>query len=468
MTLAAAAAIAAAVVLAAVAPALAAPTAPFADRETCTPVGERCAGAPGQAFVQWSSCCGRALQVDCLPHPDADTDGTRWGRFCQDTAAPRTTDMPATTAPPVAASDSAHSPAPAALPAAGGPTAAEAPSKDVKREEGATYAADGRPGLATYRVTQKSTLIPTRYTADASAHVVDGRVVVWASHDLPVTTTAEDETQYMMRDYALFSFSEDMAEVTDHGNVLPIDTVPWVKQMMWAPDAVCRDGMCYLYFPAQDADGIFRIGVATSRSVYGPYTAEPEPIEGSYSIDPAVFVDDDGEAYLYFGGDWGGQLQRWTGGKYDASAQRPTSGPSLKARVARLSKDMRSFVGGVREMTVVDEAGEELEAMDQGRRFFEGSWVHKVGDLYYFSYSTGETHKIVYATGKGPTGPWTYRGEVLSPPTGWTNHHSIAKATDGKWYLFYHDSQASGKTPLRNVKMQELKYDGTQIVPMSP
>ncbi len=150
-------------------------------------------------------------------------------------------------------------------------------------------------------------------------------------------------------------------------------------------------------------------------------------------------------------------------------AQRPTSGTALKPRVAKLSEDMLTFDGDVERMSIVDESGSELEAMDQQRRFFEGAWVHKYEGVYYLSYSTGETHKIVYATSSSPTGPWTYQGEILSPPVGWTTHHSIVKATDDNWYLFYHDSKKSGQTSLRNVKMQKLTYraDGS-IAPMSP
>jgi hypothetical protein len=90
--------------------------------------------------------------------------------------------------------------------------------------------------------------------------------------------------------------------------------------------------------------------------------------------------------------------------------------------------------------------------------------VHKYKGNYYLSYSTGDTHFIVYAMGKSPYGPFTYKGRILEPVLGWTNHHSITEV-DGKWYLFYHDSQVSnGQTHLRNIKHPiELTYneDGT-------
>src|SRR5690606_5096639 len=98
-------------------------------------------------------------------------------------------------------------------------------------------------------------------------------------------------------------------EVTDHGVALDIKDVPWASRQMWAPDAAHKNGTYYFFFPAKDKKDIFRIGVATSNSPSGPFKAEPEPIEGSYSIDPAVY-EDNGEYYMYIGGIWGGQLQR--------------------------------------------------------------------------------------------------------------------------------------------------------------
>src|SRR5690606_38101141 len=97
------------------------------------------------------------------------------------------------------------------------------------------------------------------------------------------------------------------------------------------------------------------------------------------------------------------------------------------------------------------------------RRFFEGAWVHKYNGKYYIAYSTGDTHNIVYGIGDSPYGPFTHQGVILEPVLGWTNHHSIVDF-DGRWYLFYHDSEMSGgQTYLRNVKVAELTYnpDGT-------
>ena len=132
--------------------------------------------------------------------------------------------------------------------------------------------------------------------------------------------------------------------------------------------------------------------------------------------------------------------------------------PALAAKVARLGDDMVSFAEKPKDVVVQDEQGRPITAADNGRRFFEAAWLHKYQDTYYFSYSTGDTHFIVYATSKSPYGPFTFRGRILEPVLGWTNHHSIVEFK-GKWYLFYHDAQASGgQTHLRNIKMTELKH----------
>ena len=117
---------------------------------------------------------------------------------------------------------------------------------------------------------------------------------------------------------------------------------------------------------------------------------------------------------------------------------------------------------------IVDEQGAPLLGGDHERRFFEAAWMHKYDGRYYLSYSTGDTHYINYATGDSPYGPFTFRGRVLEPVQGWTNHHSIVEI-DGGWYIFYHDAQMSNETHLRNVKVAELRYnpDGT-IQPIDP
>ncbi|KAB7763258.1 family 43 glycosylhydrolase, partial [Xanthomonas maliensis] len=223
--------------------------------------------------------------------------------------------------------------------------------------------------------------------------------------------------------------------------------------------AAQRNGRTYLYFPAKRADGRFLIGVAVGERPEGPFVAEPEPIEGAYSIDPAVLADDDGAHYLYFGGIWGGQLQHYRDNHYAAEHDEPADdAAALGPRVARLHPDMTRLAEPSREVLILDADGHPLRAGDHARRFFEGPWVHRHAGRYYLSYSTGDTHLICYATGDSPYGPFTYQGVLLAPVVGWTTHHSIC-AFEGQWYLFYHDSVLSGgQTHLRSMKMAPLQH----------
>jgi len=308
-------------------------------------------------------------------------------------------------------------------------------------------------------------LVSGIFTADPSAHVFNGRIYVYPSHDIEAGVKPDDlGSHFAMRDYHVFSMDAIGGRVTDHGVALDIKDVPWAGRQMWAPDAAEKNGRYYFYFPVKDKQDVFRIGAAVGTNPAGPFKAQPEPIKGSFSIDPAVFKDSDGRFYMYFGGIWGGQLQRWSSGAYKAEDVYPAKNqPALSAKVARLGDDMISFAETPRDVVIQDEQGKPLAAGDNARRFFEASWLHKYKDTYYFSYSTGDTHFIAYATGKTPYGPFTYRGNVLEPVLGWTNHHSIVEF-QGKWYLFYHDAQASGgQTHLRNIKVTELTHraDGT-------
>lgn len=306
-------------------------------------------------------------------------------------------------------------------------------------------------------------LIRHMYTADPSAHVFNGKIFIYPSHDIEAGIPFDDlGSHFAMEDYHVLSMDHIGGDVTDHGVALHVKDVRWAEKQMWAPDAAYHNGKYYLYFPAKRSDGIFQIGVATGNSPAGPFTPEPAAIKNSYSIDPAVFPDDDGKFYMYFGGIWGGQLQLYRGNKYEPEFAEPLPNENaLGPRVAMLTNDMKQFAETVKEIIILDEQGLPLLAGDHNRRFFEASWMHKHKGKYYFSYSTGDTHYICYATGDNPYGPFTYQGRILSPVVGWTTHHSIC-LFEGKWYLFYHDSSLSkGVTHLRSIKMTELFYDET-------
>lgn len=309
------------------------------------------------------------------------------------------------------------------------------------------------------------------YTADPSAHVFDGKIYIYPSHDIDAGDAFDDlGSHFAMEDYHVISMDNPTATAVDNGLALHVKDVAWADKQMWAPDATEKDGTYYLFFPAKDYDGIFRIGVATSNSPTGPFIPQPAAIKESFSIDPAVFKDEDGSYYMYFGGIWGGQLQRWRTGTFKSEeAESPVAflpqdhEPALCPKVAKLSNDLLEFAETPKDLVIVDENDKPLLNGDKDRRFFEASWMHKYNGKYYFSYSTGDTHFICYAIGDNPYGPFRYAGRILEPVVGWTSHHSIC-SFDNTWYLFYHDSSLSkGVTHLRSIKITELKHndDGT-------
>ncbi|MFD2943429.1 glycoside hydrolase family 43 protein [Flavobacterium notoginsengisoli] len=310
-------------------------------------------------------------------------------------------------------------------------------------------------------------LVSHMYTADPSAHVFNGKIYIYPSHDIDAGIPFNDNGDHFgMEDYHVFSMEDISSEVVDNGVALHVDDVAWAEKQMWAPDAANKKGKYYLYFPAKRANGIFQIGVAVSDSPVGPFVPEKDAIKGSYSIDPAVFEDQDGKHYIYFGGIWGGQLQKYRNNIYDDNNEEPLAKEkALGPIVALLRDDMLEFAEEPKEIKILDENGNEILAGDNDRRFFEASWVHKYKEKYYFSYSTGDTHFICYAIGDNPYGPFTYQGRILNPVVGWTSHHSICEV-EGEWYLFYHDSSLSkGVTHLRSMKVTKIDYleDGSII-----
>lgn len=307
-------------------------------------------------------------------------------------------------------------------------------------------------------------LFPQDYMADPSAHVFEGKIYIYPSHDWESGIAENDNGDHFnMKDYHVFSLDEVDGPITDHGVVLAAENIPWSGRQLWDSDVAFKNGKYYLYFSLKDQNDIFRLGVAVSDKPYGPFIPQENPIKGSYSIDPCVF-EENGEYYIYFGGIWGGQLQRYRNNKALESAAFPADNePALCGKVARLRNDMLEFAEEPRDVVILDENGQSITQGDTDRRFFEASWMHKYNGKYYFSYSTGDTHLLCYAIGDNPYGPFIYKGVILTPVIGWTTHHSIVEYK-GKWYLFHHDSAPSGgRTWLRSMKVVELEYnpDGT-------
>ena len=337
---------------------------------------------------------------------------------------------------------------------------AKTPAATARAAKAEPRSPDGKRYLA-------QPLVTKIFAADPSAHVFNGRIYVYPSHDVDAGIPDDDlGNQYAMHDYRVLSMDRPGGPVTIHPVGIDVKQIPWASKQTWAPDAAYKNGIYYLYMPARDKQGVFRMGVATSKSPTGPFKSEALPIRGSFSIDPAVFSDTTGESYMYFGGIWGGQLQRWATGKFDPKGGdtdlKQDDKPALAPKVARMSGDMKQFAEAPRDVRIVDEAGKPILGGDHDRRFFEASWIFKRGGKYYFTYSTGDTHFIAYAVGDNPYGPFRYTGHIMTPVQGWTTHHSII-AFKNRWWLFYHDTQLSNKNHLRSAKMTELSFnaDGT-------
>jgi len=249
-----------------------------------------------------------------------------------------------------------------------------------------------------------------QFTADPTARVFEGKMYVYPSHDVDCGTD-----WFCMKDYHVFS-SENLKDWEDHGVILHQNDVAWVDtsaNAMWAPDAMEKDGTYYFYFPAI-SDSILdfpgrAIGVATSSTPEGPFTPETEPIEGVAGIDPNVFIDKDGEAYIY-----------WSGGGL--------FGAKLKNNMLELESEPMRF-------------DEEFPS-----GFKEGPFMFEREGTYYFTFPhvIENTEALVYSTGDNPLGPFEYQGIIMDehPSECWTNHHSIVEYED-QWYLFYHHNDYS-------------------------
>ena len=304
-------------------------------------------------------------------------------------------------------------------------------------------------------------IFPNDYMADPSVHVWNDKIYVYPSHDVDTEVGENDNGDHFnMRDYHCLVMQHPETDVVeDCGRILDLDDIPWASRQLWDNDVVEKNGRYYMVFCAKDYTDIFRLGVASADKPEGPFIPQPDPIRGSYSIDPCLFKDDDGEVYCCFGGIWGGQLQNYRDNKLiDFPLLPKGTERAISPRIARMTKDMLQFAEPSRPIMIFDEHGQPMQAEDP-HHFFEASWMHKQDGRYVFSWSTGDTHLLCYAVGDSPYGPFRYRGVLLEPVVGWTSHHSICQYR-GKWYLFHHDSQPSGgKTWLRSLKVKEIKIE---------
>ena len=281
-------------------------------------------------------------------------------------------------------------------------------------------------------------LVMDQFTADPTARVFEGKIYVYPSHDIPARPGKGRVGWFCMEDYHVFS-SENLTDWKDHGVIVSQTSVDWVdpaSYSMWAPDCVFKDGKYYFYFPAGAKGGGFRIGTAISEKPYGPFQAEPKPIEGVRGIDPCVFIDKDGSAYLFYS--------------------------MGKIFVAKLKDNML-------ELDSKPQAIENLPATG----LLEGPFVFERNGIYYLTYPHVQTkiERLEYSTSTGPLGPFKPAGVIMdeSPSGCWTNHQSIVEYK-GQWYLFYHDQDLSPEFDKnRSIRADSLSFndDGTikKVIP---
>lgn len=293
----------------------------------------------------------------------------------------------------------------------------------------------------TFFVQAQNPIIQTVYTADPAPLVYNDTLFLFAGHDEDETT----EKGFIMKDYLCFS-TTDMVNWTNHGPVFSTESLGWAAPLNAnAAQVAHRNGKFYYYISPWSAlkDGGDCIAVGVSDSPVGPYKdaiGKPliEPSQTKYGrhlwedIDPTILIDDDGQAYMYWGNN------------------------SLYA--VRLNKDMTSYSGDIITFDIKDKAA-------FGPDYEEAPWVFKRNGIYYMMYAAHIPEAIYYTTSSSPLGPWKYGGVVMKARAQGCNgnHPGVAKYK-GNWYLFYFNQDLPGghdKKRAVNVIPFEFNSDGS-------
>ncbi|WJK42813.1 family 43 glycosylhydrolase [Solwaraspora sp. WMMA2056] len=263
----------------------------------------------------------------------------------------------------------------------------------------------------------------------------DNRVYLYTSHD------EDGSTYFTMRDWQLFS-SADMVNWTHHGSPLSLTTFSWASTDAWAGHVIERNGKFYWYVPVKArATNSMAIGVAVADSPTGPFRdALGRPLVANGEIDPHAFIDDDGQAYLYWGN------------------------PNLW--YIRLNADMISYSGSPTRIPLTTAGfGTRTGNPDRPTLYEEGPWVYKRNGIYYNVFAAECCSEFIgYSTAPGPTGPWTYRGTVM-PRQGasFTNHPGVVDFAGGSYFFYHNRALPGGGGFTRSVAVEKFSYraDGT-------
>ena len=269
-------------------------------------------------------------------------------------------------------------------------------------------------------------VVKNQFTADPAPLVHDGVFYLYTGHD----EQAEGGEGFLMKDWLLFS-TTDMVNWTSHGAALQATSFAWANGQAWAAHVVEKDDKFYWYVTVEHGSIPGKaIGVAVADSPLGPWkdaigealiTNDMTTQTNIFwdDIDPAVFVDDDGSAFIY----WGNSVCKW----------------------ARLKDNMVELDGPIHTIPLP--------------AFTEAPWVHKRGDYYYLSYASQFPEVIDYAMSTSPEGPWEPKGRLNElVPNSPTNHQGIVEYKDN-WYFVYHNGRLpTGGEFRRSVCIDYLYY----------
>ncbi len=294
-------------------------------------------------------------------------------------------------------------------------------------------------------------VVQTNFTPDPAPMVYKDKVYMYAGDDIPGFDF------YYMTKWRVYS-SSDMANWTDHGVPISLESFSWARDRAWAAQCIERNGKFYWYICAQTVNNDMAIGVAVADSPTGPFKdalGKPLVSNGSWSnIDPTVFIDDDGQAYMYWG--------------------------NGKLYYVKLNKDMVSYSGEIVEVPQSVEAfgglrrpGRPEEVLQKAEQykdvFVEGPWLFKRNSKYYLMYAgmTNGTECLSYSMSDTPIGPWKYQGKIMTdqPTNSFTNHGGIIDFK-GKSYLFYHTGLLpKGGSYGRSSAIEEFKFNADGTIP---
>ncbi len=282
-------------------------------------------------------------------------------------------------------------------------------------------------------------IIQTIYTADPAPLVHNDTVYLYTSHDEDVLV----RNFFTMNDWRCYS-TTDMVNWTDLGSVLSYKDFSWARGDAWAGQCIYRNGKFYFYIPVNRKNGGMAVGVAVSDKPEGPFKdpiGKPLVYSGQGDIDPAVFIDDDGQAYLYWGN------------------------PNLY--YVKLNEDMISYSGEINKVPLTTESFGVRTKDDRPTQYEEGPWLYKRNDLYCLVFAAGPiSEHISYSTSSSPTGPWTFRGIVMPTQGGaFTNHPGVCDYK-GNSYFFYHNGALPGGGGFtRSVCVEQFKYNEDGKIP---